>query len=78
MSEQQSVHNCRFGLPTMLLPWPFWYAAADDEWTCACNGVPRILHDASVCAMCRRWQPFEGEAAVAVSPPADRRSPAVV
>lgn len=76
MSEPQSVHNCRYGLQTMLLPWPFWYAASDDEWTCACNGVPRILHDSSVCANCRRWRSLESEAAV-VSPPEDLRSPAV-
>lgn len=55
MTDSHSVHDCRWGVPTIQLPWPFWYAAADDAWTCTCNGVPRILHDPDVCHACRRW-----------------------
>ena len=70
MREPHSAHDCRWAQPTLQLPWPFWYAASDDAWTCACNGVPRILHDSSVCEGCPRWQPREGVHASEVEIPA--------
>lgn len=62
MTESHAVHNCRWGVPTLQLPWPFWYAAARDAWTCTRNGVARILHDPDVCRACRRWTPCDQRA----------------
>lgn len=59
MTESHAAHNCRWGVPTIQLPWPFWYAAAADAWTCRRNDVPRILHDSDVCRACPRWAPCD-------------------
>jgi len=60
MAVTRSVQNCRWGTPTLLLPWPAWQDAWEYEWSCTRPAVPRILTDPAVCRTCAHWAPGEG------------------
>lgn len=55
MAEAQSVQTCKWGTPTLFLPWPYWCAASEDLWSCVRGRAPRGVTDPRVCAVCRHW-----------------------
>jgi hypothetical protein len=68
MAASQSVQTCRWGVPTLLLPWPLWCDTAKAEWSCTADPAPWLLADPAVCRTCARWAPFERVAAAAPQP----------
>lgn len=55
MGEAHSIQTCRWGTPTLFLPWPFWCEASDDLWSCTRGWYPRGLPDPGACAACQNW-----------------------
>lgn len=55
MIKVQSVQTCRWGSPTLFLPWPFWLELAGDEWSCTRGLALRGLADPSACGRCAYW-----------------------
>jgi hypothetical protein len=51
----QAVHTCRWATPTLFLPWPLWFDASNNEWSCTRGDTARGLHDPSNCAVCKGW-----------------------
>ena len=54
---QQAVHTCRWARPTLFLPWPLWFDASNNEWSCLRGETPRGIPDASACTVCKGWTP---------------------
>lgn len=52
-----SIQTCRWGTPTMFLPWPLWCEAADDLWSCTRGAQPHRVHDPRTCETCSAWVP---------------------
>jgi hypothetical protein len=48
--------NCRWAMPTLFLPAPYWWDAEACPWACVREGVPRILNTTEVCADCPYWK----------------------
>jgi hypothetical protein len=57
MADVQSVQTCRWGSPTLFLPWPLWYDATRFEWSCTRGARPRGIDEASHCRVCPNWTP---------------------
>jgi hypothetical protein len=55
MAGAQSIQTCRWGSPTLFLPWPYWSLASDNEWSCTRGEAPRGIDDPRLCATCRYW-----------------------
>lgn len=51
----QAVQTCKWAVPTLFLPWPLWYDAAVQHWSCTREPAPRGLPDPACCARCARW-----------------------
>lgn len=66
----RAVETCRWGTPTLFLPWPLWCEASQHEWSCTRGVVPTILADPAICRTCPYWLPAERQ----VSHPPQRRS----
>jgi SAM-dependent methyltransferase len=47
--------NCRWAMPTLFLPAPYWWDAEACPWACVREGVPRILDSTDVCPDCPYW-----------------------
>lgn len=48
--------NCRWAMPTLFLPAPYWWDAEGCPWACVRERVPRILETTEVCADCPYWE----------------------
>jgi SAM-dependent methyltransferase len=48
--------NCRWAMPTLFLPAPYWWDAEAYPWTCVREAVPRILETKEVCTDCPYWE----------------------
>jgi SAM-dependent methyltransferase len=48
--------NCRWAMPTLFLPRPYWWDAEAKPWACVREAVPRILETTEVCADCPYWE----------------------
>jgi hypothetical protein len=48
--------NCRWAMPSLFLPAPYWWNAEGYPWACVRDGVPRILDTTEVCADCPYWE----------------------
>ena len=57
MAGTHGVQTCRWGTPTIYLPWPFWFDAARHDWSCSRTLAPRPLLDSGVCHTCPNWEP---------------------
>jgi hypothetical protein len=57
MTRVQSVQTCRWGTPTLFLPWPRWFDASVFEWSCTRGQTPHGLPDSQRCATCPNWKP---------------------
>ena len=55
MARVQSVQTCRWATPTLFLPWPLWFDAADYEWSCTRGRRPRGIPQPATCAKCEGW-----------------------
>jgi SAM-dependent methyltransferase len=44
--------NCRWAVPTVSLPAPYWWDAERCPWACVREGAPRILETTEVCSDC--------------------------
>ena len=53
----QAVQTCKWGTPTLFLPWPLWYDASTHEWSCTRGARPRGVMDPTTCTTCERWSP---------------------
>ena len=40
---KRSAGSCRWAMPTLFLPAPFWFEAERCPWTCMRDLVPRVL-----------------------------------
>jgi hypothetical protein len=49
--------TCRWAIPTLLLPAPYWWDAEDRPWACIRGGTPRVLETTEACADCPCWEP---------------------
>jgi len=54
---EHHASNCRWAVPTVFLPAPFWWEAEDRPWACVREGTPRTLETTEVCADCPYWEP---------------------
>ena len=72
MTGTHAVQTCRWGSPTLLLPWPFWYNASQHEWSCTRGATASVLVDPSVCRTCPYWAPQERQRAETRAPGAGR------
>jgi hypothetical protein len=52
----QAVSTCRWAIPTLFLPWPLWFDASNNEWSCTRGERPRGLQDPSRCRICKGWE----------------------
>jgi len=60
--------TCRWGMPTLFLPAPYWWDAEDRPWACVRDGTPRVLETTEACADCPYWEPRErGESTAPVT-----------
>jgi hypothetical protein len=59
MAAFHSVQTCRWGTPTLFLPWPLWYDASQHEWSCTRGASATILVDPAIRRMCPSWSPAE-------------------
>lgn len=59
MELTPSVRTCRWGTPTLFLPWPIWCDASQHEWSCTRGATPLTLADPGVCRACQPWQPAD-------------------
>jgi hypothetical protein len=50
-----AVQTCKWAIPTMFLPWPLWYDASEQDWSCTLGPAPRGVPDPTCCAACRNW-----------------------
>jgi hypothetical protein len=57
MAVVHSVQTCRWGTPTLFLPWPLWYEATQHEWSCIRGATARVLIDPTICRTCPYWSP---------------------
>jgi SAM-dependent methyltransferase len=48
--------NCRWAMPTLFLPAPYWWDAEGCPWACVREGAPRILETTEMCADCPYWE----------------------
>jgi hypothetical protein len=55
MAPVQSVHTCRWATPTLFLPWPLWFDAAEYEWSCTRGPLPRGIAKPATCTECDGW-----------------------
>ena len=55
MARVQSVSTCRWGTPTLFLPWPLWFDAERCEWSCTRAAQPRPIPDPGTCEVCGGW-----------------------
>jgi 2,3-bisphosphoglycerate-dependent phosphoglycerate mutase len=53
---EHHASTCRWAVPTLFVPVPFWWEAEDRPWTCV-RGAPRTLETTEVCADCPYWEP---------------------
>jgi hypothetical protein len=51
--------NCRWAVPTIFLPAPYWWEAEDRPWACVRDGTPRVMETTEECADCPFWEPRE-------------------
>jgi hypothetical protein len=49
--------TCRWAVPTLLLPAPFWFEAERAPWGCVRGTTPRLLASTQSCADCAFWEP---------------------
>jgi hypothetical protein len=49
--------TCRWAIPTLFLPAPYWWDAEDRPWACVRDGAPRALETTEVCTDCPYWEP---------------------
>ncbi len=59
MAQTHSVPTCQWGQPTLELPRPYWFQAADHAWSCTRQALPRVLPDPDICRTCEAWAPAE-------------------
>jgi hypothetical protein len=59
MAAPHSVRTCRWGTPTLFLPWPLWYDASQHEWSCTRGASANVLVDPATCRACPYWSPAE-------------------
>jgi hypothetical protein len=59
--EAHHASNCRWAVPTLFLPAPFWWAAEARPWSCVRHGTPRVLETTEACAGCPSWEPRTDE-----------------
>lgn len=55
MPHAQSIQTCHWARPTLFLPWPLWFDAADFEWSCTRGARPRPVPEPSTCETCEGW-----------------------
>jgi SAM-dependent methyltransferase len=48
--------NCRWAMPALFLPAPYWWDAERCPWACVGEAVPRILETTEVCTDCPYWE----------------------
>ena len=58
-----SIQTCRWGAPTLFLPWPHWCNASNDLWSCTRGRTPRGVADPQICEHCDCWEPAPGTSA---------------
>ena len=57
MTQVQSVQTCRWATPTLFLPWPLWFDAAEHEWSCTRGTRPHGIPQPESCGKCDGWAP---------------------
>ena len=57
MAETHSIQTCRWGSPTLFLPWPYWCDGSDDLWSCTRGAQPQGVPDIRHCQSCAHWRP---------------------
>jgi len=55
-SVEHHASTCRWAVPTLFLPAPFWWEAEDRPWACLREATPRVLETTEVCADCPYWE----------------------
>lgn len=55
---EHHASTCRWAVPTLFLPAPFWWEADDRPWSCIRGAAPRVLETTEVCATCPYWEPI--------------------
>jgi hypothetical protein len=48
--------NCRWAVPTLFLPAPFWWDAENCPWACVRGSTPHVLETTEVCGTCPHWE----------------------
>jgi hypothetical protein len=56
VSSAHHASNCRWAIPTVFLPRPYWLLAETSPWTCVRHTPPLALVTTERCADCERWQ----------------------
>jgi hypothetical protein len=64
MASRRAVQTCRWGTPTLFLPWPSWYDAADYHWSCVRHHAIHVIAEPAMCEMCPHWTPGSSAATV--------------
>ena len=57
MSARRNAGNCRWAVPTLFMPAPWWFDAEARPWTCARQDIPRPLSTTDPCTDCPYWEP---------------------
>jgi hypothetical protein len=55
---EHHASTCRWAVPTIFLPAPFWWQAEDRPWACVRGETPRLLETTEACAECPHWDPL--------------------
>jgi len=55
-TTEQTARQCRWAVPTLFLPLPFWLEASDTPWTCRRDPTERPLESTDECCTCPRWE----------------------
>ena len=52
---RRTPQSCRWGQPTLFLPFPVWLSAWDAPWSCCHQAHRGPLEETWVCATCPDW-----------------------
>ena len=56
MNPTHTPQRCRWAMPTLDLPLPYWLDAWDSPWSCRRDPNPRVLESSLDCQACPRWE----------------------
>lgn len=59
-TTRRCAATCRSAVPTVSLPPPLWFEAADTPWSCLREAKPRLLLSTDRCGECAGWAPKTG------------------